>query len=213
MVGDYLQKQQILTQAQVEKALQQQKEMPHIRLGEALLQEELITVAQLEEALTLQSRDRKTHLGEILVEMDVVNRETIRRVLAQKLGIPLVSLRKFDFDLNLIKSVPADLVRKHKIMPLYRTDTRMVVAVENPLALDGLQALGFYIKLKIDPVMASLDDLSSAIKKFYGSQGTRDARALRRFGRRRLPLRGGLRRRSRLLLRCGLRIRGRRKDR
>ena len=174
-LGDYLQKQQIVTQAQVEKALQQQKEMPHVRLGEALLQENLITVAQLEEALSLQSRDRKTHLGEILVEMDVVNRETIRRVLAQKLGIPLVSLRKFDFDLNLIKSVPADLVRKHQIMPLYRTDTRMVVAVENPLALEGLQALGFYIKLKIDPVMASLDDLSSSIKKFYGSQGSRES--------------------------------------
>jgi type II secretory ATPase GspE/PulE/Tfp pilus assembly ATPase PilB-like protein len=174
-LGDYLQKQQIVTQAQLEKALQQQKEMPHIRLGEALLQENLITVVQLENALTLQSRDRKTHLGEILVEMDVVSRETIRRVLAQKLGIPLVSLRKFDFDLNLIKSVPADLVRKHQIMPLYRTDTRMVVALENPLALEGLQALSFYIKLKIDPVMASLDDLNMSIKKFYGSQGIRES--------------------------------------
>jgi type II secretory ATPase GspE/PulE/Tfp pilus assembly ATPase PilB-like protein len=174
-LGDYLQKQQIVTQAQVETALHKQKEMPHIRLGEALLQENLISVAQLEEALSLQSRDRKTHLGEILVEMEVVNRETIRRVLAQKLGIPLVSLRKFDFDLNLIKSVPADLVRKHQLMPLYRTDTRMVVALENPLALDGLQALGFYIKLKIDPVMASAEDLGISIKKFYGSQGSRES--------------------------------------
>ncbi|MET0961333.1 MAG: ATPase, T2SS/T4P/T4SS family [Noviherbaspirillum sp.] len=174
-LGDYLQKQQIVTQAQVEKALQQQKELPHMRLGEALLQENLITTAQLEAALALQSRDRKTHLGEILVEMDVIKRETIRRVLAQKLGIPLVSLRKFDFDLNLIKSVPADLVRKHQLMPLYRTDTRLVVALENPLAIEGLQALAFYTKLKIDPVMASAEDLSVAIRKFYGSQGTRES--------------------------------------
>lgn len=174
-LGDYLQKQHIVSQEQLEKALQQQKEMPHIRLGEALLQEGLISIAQLEEALTLQARDRKTHLGEILVEMEVVKRDTLRRVLAQKLGIPLVSLRKFDFDLNLIKSVPADLVRKHQIMPLYRTETRMVVALENPLAIDGLQALGFYTKLKIDPVMASADDLSNAIRKFYGSQGSRES--------------------------------------
>ena len=174
-LGDYLQKQHVVSQEQVEKALQQQKEMPHVRLGEALLQEGLISIAQLEEALTLQARDRKVHLGEILVEMDVVKRETLRRVLAQKLGIPLVSLRKFDFDPNLIKSVPADLARKHQIMPLYRTETRMVVALENPLAIDGLQALGFFTKLKIDPVMASADDLSGAIKKFYGSQGSRES--------------------------------------
>lgn len=174
-LGDYLQKQHIVSQEQVEKALQQQKEMPHVRLGEALLQEGLISIAQLEEALTLQARDRKTHLGEILVEMEVVKRDTLRRVLAQKLGIPLVSLRKFDFDLNLIKSVPADLVRKHQIMPLYRTETRMVVALENPLAIEGLQALGFFTKLKIDPVMASADDLSGAIRKFYGSQASRES--------------------------------------
>ncbi|MFL6719342.1 MAG: hypothetical protein ACJ8G3_23600, partial [Burkholderiaceae bacterium] len=108
-LGDYLQKQHIVSQEQVEKALQQQKEMPHVRLGEALIQEGLITLKQLEEALALQARDRKVHLGEILVEMEVVKRDTLRRVLAQKLGIPLVSLRKFDFDLNLIKSVPVDL--------------------------------------------------------------------------------------------------------
>ena len=174
-LGDYLQKQHVVSQEQVEKALQQQKEMPHVRLGEALLQEGLITQEQLEAALALQARDRKIHLGEILVEMEVVKRETLRRVLAQKLGIPLVSLRKFDFDPNLIKSVPADLARKHQIMPLYRTETRMVVALENPLAIDGLQALGFFTKLKIDPVMAAADDLSGAIKKFYGSQGSRES--------------------------------------
>ena len=174
-LGDYLQKQQIVTQAQVERALQQQKELPHMRLGEALLQEQLITADQLDAALALQSNDRKVHLGEILVEMDVIKRETIRRVLAQKLGIPLVTLRKFDFDLNMIKSVPADLVRKHQIMPLYRTDTRLVVALENPLAIEGLQALAFYTKLKIDPVMASIEDLGLSIKKFYGSQATRES--------------------------------------
>jgi type II secretory ATPase GspE/PulE/Tfp pilus assembly ATPase PilB-like protein len=174
-LGDYLQKQHIVSQEQLENALQKQKELPHVRLGEALLQEGLISVAQLEEALSLQTRDRKTHLGEILVEMEVVKRDTLRRVLAQKLGIPLVTLRKFDFDLNLIKSVPADLVRKHQIMPLYRTETRMVVALENPLAIEGLQALGFYTKLKIDPVMASADDLSGAIRKFYGSQSSRES--------------------------------------
>ncbi|MDB5841951.1 MAG: type secretion system protein [Herminiimonas sp.] len=174
-LGDYLQHQQIVTQAQIEQALQNQKEMPHIRLGEALLQEKLITEDQLNEALELQSRDRKMHLGEILVTMEVVKRETIRRVLAQKLGIPLVSLRKFEFDPNLIKTVPAELVRKHNVMPLYRTDARLVVAMENPLEFEALQALAFFTKLKIDPVMSSADDIGTAIKRFYGSQSARES--------------------------------------
>ncbi|MGI4848937.1 MAG: GspE/PulE family protein [Janthinobacterium lividum] len=171
-LGDYLQKQQIVTQAQIETALQNQKEMPHIRLGEALRQENLITEKQLNDALELQSRDRKMHLGEILVTMDVIKRETIRRVLAQKLGIPLVALRKFEFDPNLVKTMPADLVRQYNVMPLYRTESRLVVAMENPLDFEPLQALAFFTKLKIDPVMASVEDIAMAIKRNYGGGGT-----------------------------------------
>jgi type II secretory ATPase GspE/PulE/Tfp pilus assembly ATPase PilB-like protein len=173
-LGDYLQKQQIVNQEQIEKALQAQREMPHMRLGEALLQEGLIGQDQLQQALELQARDRKIHLGEILVDMNVVDRDVLRRVLAQKLGIPMVVLRKFDFDPNLVKTVPADLVRKHQVMPLYRTESRLVVAMEDPLDAEALQSLAFATKLKIDPVMASAEDLGVAIRKYYGSQGMRE---------------------------------------
>ena len=174
-LGSYLQGKESASREQIEAALQKQREMPQMRIGQALLQENLITQQQLDDALTLQARDRKMHLGEILITMDVVSRETIRRVLAQKLGIPLVSLVKFDFDPNVIKIVPSDLVRKHNVMPLYSTDTRLVVAMENPLAIDALQALAFYTKQKIDPVMASQDEITNAIRKFYGVGQNRES--------------------------------------
>jgi type II secretory ATPase GspE/PulE/Tfp pilus assembly ATPase PilB-like protein len=170
-LGDYLKRQNIVTQLQLEDVLQKQKSMPQMRLGEALLQEQLITKEQLDSALSLQAGDRKMPLGDILVEMKVVTLDTIKRILAQKLGIPFVGLRTFQFEPNLIKSVPAEFVRKHLAMPMYRTETRMVVALENPLATQTLQALGILTKLKIDPVMASIDDLSYVIDQFYGPSG------------------------------------------
>jgi type II secretory ATPase GspE/PulE/Tfp pilus assembly ATPase PilB-like protein len=172
-LGDYLQKNHIVTQQQVESALQSQRGMPQIRLGDALIQEKVITEKQLTDALQMQSKDRKIQLGEILVNMNAVSKETIRRVLAQKLGIPFVVLSKFQFDPNLIKAVPGDLVRKHGVMPLYRTATRLVVAMGNPLASDALQEFAFYTRLKVDPVMASQEDLEAVIKQFYGTHGDR----------------------------------------
>jgi type II secretory ATPase GspE/PulE/Tfp pilus assembly ATPase PilB-like protein len=168
-LGDYLKRQNIVSQDQLENVLHRQKSMPQIRLGEALLQEQLITQEQLDNALAMQARDRKMPLGDILVEMQVVTTDTIKRVLAQKLGIPFVSLRTFQFEPNLIKSIPSDFVRKHVVMPMYKTDTRMVVAMENPLATQTLQAFGLLTKLKIDPVMASIEDLTYVIGQFYGS--------------------------------------------
>ena len=167
-LGDYLKRQNIVTHAQLEDVLQRQKSMPQLRLGEALLQEQLITGNQLEHALALQARDRKMPLGDILVEMQVVTLDTIKRVLAQKLGIPFVSLQTFQFEPNLIKLVPGEFVRKHLVMPMYRTDTRMVVALENPLATQTLQALSVLTKLKIEPVMASVEDLTHVIQQYYG---------------------------------------------
>ncbi|MGS0743366.1 GspE/PulE family protein [Glaciimonas sp. GG7] len=172
-LGDYLQLEHLVTEQQVEAALQRQKSMPTLRLGAALIQESLITQEQLLEALQLQIADRKLHLGDILCDMGVVNKESIQRILVQKLGIPFVTLLKFQFDLNLIKFVPGDLVRKYNVMPLYRAQSRMVVAMEDPLSTDALQALAVYTKHTIDPVMASEADLTSVITRFYGSQGER----------------------------------------
>lgn len=168
-LGDYLKQQKIVTQEHIETALHSQKGKPQLRLGEALIQENLITEQQLIDALANQTQDRKLPLGDILIKMNVVTAETIKRVLAQKLGIPFVNLRGFQFDPLLIKAVPGDFVRKYNVMPLYQTESRMVVAMENPLANHALQELAFYTKLKIDPVMAAVDDLHQVIGQLYGA--------------------------------------------
>ena len=172
-LGDYLKQQKIVTQEHIETALQSQKGKPQLRLGEALIQENLITEQQLDEALASQSHNRTLPLGDILIKMNVVTAETIKRVLAQKLGIPFVTLRGFQFDPLLIKAVPGDFVRKYNVMPLYQTESRMVVAMENPLANHALQELAFYTKLRIDPVMAAIDDLQTVIGQLYGMQNDR----------------------------------------
>ena len=171
-IGDYLQQQQLVTQQQVEAALESQKKRPPLRIGEALIQEKLITQRQLDDALELQMQDRKKHLGDILVDMGIVTEEVIKRMLVQKLGIPFVSLSRFQIDPTLIKEVPAHLVHKYTVMPLCRNEVRMVVAMENPLASEALRELAFSTRLKIDPVMTPTDELLSMIKQFYGDQSS-----------------------------------------
>lgn len=169
-IGDYLQQQLIVTQQQIEAALKRQQALPLLRLGDALLQDNSVTQSQLENALEEQARDRKKQLGEILIEMGAVDKETIKRVLAQKLGIPFVDLSTFQFDLALIRAVSGDLVRKHAMMPLYRTELRMAVAMINPLASEAIKEMAFSTKLTIDPVMASEDDMHAAIDRYYGTK-------------------------------------------
>jgi len=167
-IGDYLADQGIVTSAQLESALLRQKTMSHLKLGDALVEEKFITAEQRDAALVVQAADRRKLLGEILVEAGAVTREEIRRVLVEQLGAPSVNLARFQCDPNAIKAVSADLAQKYQVMPLYRTNKRIAIAIENALRWEVLQELEFFTGLKVDPVLAAREDLLAAIAQFYG---------------------------------------------
>ena len=172
-IGDYLTANQIVSPEQLAVALKRQKSTPTLKLGEALIQEKLVTEEQLQEALQKQQKDRKLALGEILISMGLIDQDTVKRTLAKKMGIPVVNLHKFSIDPNVIKLVSASLVQKFTVMPLYRSENTLVVAVENPMHWEPLQELRFYTKLNVEPVMATRDDLLFAIDTFYGESQIR----------------------------------------
>ena len=167
-LGEYLHKQHIVTSEQLQAAIRHQEFVPHLRLGDALAQAHVITEKQRDDALERQKTGRSKPLGTILVEMGAVSREDIRRVLVEQLGIPSVHLGGFQFDLNAIKTVPADLAHMYTAMPLCRTLTRIAIALEDPLEGEALHALEFSSGLRVDPVVASHDDLLLMIEQYYG---------------------------------------------
>jgi type II secretory ATPase GspE/PulE/Tfp pilus assembly ATPase PilB-like protein len=162
-IREYLQREYITTRMQVEETLRSQEGMVELRLGEVLLAEGLITSKQLEHVLDMQRQHPRMQLGDMLIKIGVIDYATMRRALIRKLGIPCVNLRKFCFEPVGLNAVHQEFMRKNQIVPLFRTDRRMVVAVENPLELGPLQELAFCTKLRIDSVMASAEDLAFAI--------------------------------------------------
>lgn len=166
-IGEYLTGEQIVTPEQLVTALKRQQAGSSLRLGDALIQEKLITPEQLEEALSRQRNDRKKALGEILISMGIVDDNTVKRILAKKLGIPFVNVKKFHADLNIIQLVPAGFVRKYAILPLYKTEKTLIVAMENPMNWAPLDELRFLVNMNIAPVMALREDILCAIDQYY----------------------------------------------
>lgn len=160
------------TREQLDSALVRRKTMSHLRLGDALVQENLITALQRDAALAMQAGDRRKLLGEILVESGAVTREEVRRVLAEQLGVPSVNLAAFPCDARAVEAISPQLAHRYMAMPLYRTQTRIAVAIENPLSWEALQELEQFTGLKVDPVMAAHGDLAEIITKSYGEVAT-----------------------------------------
>jgi len=180
-LGQYLRSKAIITTDELKEALKHQKSIPHMRLGEILITENLLTKEQLNQALETQTQDRSKPLGEILIRQGIVNMEDIQRCLGKKFGIPFVDLREFEIDQAATQLVPETLVRQHTVLPLYQFDKRLVVAMENPMDWESLDAIAFHSKMSIEPVMATKDELIRLIEAEY-SMGTLDDAELEELG-------------------------------
>ncbi|MDP6651372.1 MAG: hypothetical protein QGF90_04585 [Gammaproteobacteria bacterium] len=133
LLGEYLITQKIVDAKELEGALSRQKNMPNLKLGEILVGEDLVTEAQLNEALKEQKKKRKGALGEILVGRGVIEKDQIQQALAKKLGIPFINLREFTVSPDVVNMLTAAIAFKHKVVPLYVYEGKIVVAIENPM--------------------------------------------------------------------------------
>lgn len=168
-LGKYLVGNKIVNPEQLEAALKRQKNMPSLKLGEILISEGLISDNQLEDALRHQKSERRKPLGEILIDKGIISREQIQQALAKKLGIPFIHLQDFKIPPETISLTPADLTFKHKVIPLYQYEGKIVVAIENPMDWEALDAMKFHTNKYIEPVMALAEDINWGLQFYYTS--------------------------------------------
>ena len=168
-LGEFLSRRAIVSPLELEKAIKEQVRRPNVRIGQVLMDASLITQYQLDQALLSQKSNRTQPLGEILVNMGVVSRQQIQEALAIKLGIPFIDVREFKVSPEALKLSQASFAKQHQMLPLFRTSSVLVIAVENPLAIDFTQELRFSTGLSIVPVMAAAMDLQERIAKEYSS--------------------------------------------
>ncbi|MFM9835388.1 MAG: GspE/PulE family protein, partial [Methylophilaceae bacterium] len=166
-IGDYLNENQILSADQLHQAISHQEQRPVLRLGEALKELNLLTDKELEEALSKQKENRTLRLGQILIDMGIVDERTLKGTLAKKMGIPYVSLTKFNFDPNAIRLINASLAKKFTLMPLCIHDGLLVVAFEDPMDTKSIDEVRFVTQMKVLPAMASREDILDTHKSYY----------------------------------------------
>jgi len=102
-----------------------------LRLGDVLLQRELVTSQQLDEALARQ-RLTGRRLGEVLLSMGVITQEQLSWALSESLHIPFVELSDDVIDLDVARSLPETVLRRHEAVPVLRVSNEMTVLLADP---------------------------------------------------------------------------------
>lgn len=143
------------------------RHMPDVFLGEILVFDKLISDKQLHDALTRQKKLVGKHLGQLLIEMGLVTPEQVNIALARKLAIPYVKLQDFEMHPDVLSRIPGDIIMQYNVVPLGEINGKLVVAMENPLDYQIIEALRFNTKVAIEPVMASAQDITTTLNRYY----------------------------------------------
>jgi len=145
-------------------------------LADSIVKKGLVTEEQLAEAVeTRQATGQR--LDRVLLRLGFVDERELLEVLGEQFSLPVVDLNDEKIDLQLLRSIPAKLVHRRKILPLRSDDGTLIVATSDPYdiyALDELRALsglpgGGFDKIK--PVLATEQDIANAIKRYFGVGG------------------------------------------
>ena len=116
----------------MQEALQKQ-EIKYKLLGEILLEAGYITPDQLQHALLIQQKNREKKLGHVLVELKYVTPNDICIALATQFQCPWIDLSSVKIPVEIVTSLPEELMRRLKIIPVERKGSGiLVVATSEP---------------------------------------------------------------------------------
>ena len=143
-------------------------ELNQTALGKNLVEKGIITEEQLNEALDIQRTKPDMRLGDILVAMNAATSDEVYEALAEALGYKFVDLRGTRVAAESIEAVPKSIARKHRLVPVGEEDGVLVVAVTDPFDLYAMDNLRFYLNRDVRCVLASPEAVDEAINKYYG---------------------------------------------
>jgi len=138
------------------------------RLGEMLVKDSIITKDELETALKKQEAENIS-LGRIIVDMGLASEWEMAAAIGKQLNVPFITLSHYDIDREVIESIPEEIVRRYKIVPVDKTGDTLTVALSDPSNIYLQDELRILTKCKIIPVISFESDIMEAINQYYTS--------------------------------------------
>jgi len=106
---------------------------------------------------------------DLLLDKKVINTAAVTQAKAAHFGFEVVSLGEMRLDDELISSVPRNVAKRYRVIPVYRHGNHLAVALSDPSDLNTIDSLQHILRAEVDPKVASEEEIDAALKKYYGA--------------------------------------------
>src|SRR6187401_3256600 len=142
--------------------------MSQSRLGELLVREKLISLQQLRKAQDEQKKSG-SNLGYTLAKLGYISDGEITSFLSTQYRLPAINLDEYEIDAEVVKLVSRDVCEKHRIIPVSRSGSSLIVAMSDPTNLNAIDDIKFLSGYNVEPVVASETAIQAAIERYYNA--------------------------------------------
>ena len=140
------------------------------QVGQILMAKGILTQAQIDAAIAEQSeRGHRQLLGEILVEMKMATEDQVVEALAEAYNVPYAKLTPRLADPKVVELVPRDFLDKHTVLPLFKVNGVMTVALSEPSNVFLIEEISRITSCAVQVVAASGADIQTILGQYVNA--------------------------------------------
>ena len=143
------------------------------KLTQALLASGRVSSDKVKELIPVARKERKS-LFQVIMERDLMKEEEMIDFMSDHLGIPVMNMTSYKIPKEMIRSFPARMAERHRVMPLSRIKKLMTIATSNPFDLllqDDIKGL---LQCDLVPVLATPKALNALYEQYYAESTNLD---------------------------------------
>src|SRR6195952_833435 len=138
-------------------------------LAEILIIRGLMPIESLDAISGNQAEDDLEVLR--LIEKGHITDAQVASARAAQAGFPFVELVDYPIDRAVVALVPAQLCRRHVLLPIAMNGNKLIVAMADPGNVFALDDVRSATRLDVEPVVAERGDLYSTINRYLRADG------------------------------------------
>lgn len=134
-----------------------------------LVREGLVQYEVVEQAEEL-AKAQNINIGQALINSGFLTENQLVKFLESKLHTPFVNLEDYDLDINCLKYINYTDARRYKIIPLFKIENTLTVAMADPRDLFAIDRIMETAECEIDPVLSSEESILKKIDEYYKTE-------------------------------------------
>jgi len=136
-----------------------------------LVRDALVEYETVEKAQEIANA-QNINIGQALINSGSLSEESLLKFLEAKLHIPYVNLEDYTLDKNCLKHINFSDAQKYKIIPLFKIEGVLTVAMADPLDLFAIDKVIETAECAIEPVISSEASILKKIEEYYQTKNT-----------------------------------------